>query len=81
MATILTVSNSEGVVGRCDANCYCASDEVCTCICGGKNHKVGFLKAMANARAGAGQSEEDFERFAKERGLDPDDLQVTSNAS
>lgn len=76
MATILAVYSSDGCVGRCDANCYCASEDTCTCICGGKNHKVGFLKAMQNTRELVLGGEDDLAAFAAARGLDPDDLFV-----
>lgn len=48
MATLIAVYNSEGCVGRCDAKCYNATTEQCTCICGGVNHGAGFRKAADN---------------------------------
>lgn len=51
MSTLIAVYNSEGCVGRCDANCYEAIGGTCTCICGGENHGVGRSQAEANVRA------------------------------
>jgi hypothetical protein len=48
MATLIYVGNSEGCVGRCDANCYEATEPECTCICGGRNHGVGLRQALIN---------------------------------
>lgn len=48
MATILSVENDDGTVGRCDATCYLAKGKTCTCICGGLNHGVGEEQALAN---------------------------------
>jgi hypothetical protein len=50
MATLIAAYNSEGCIGRCDAKCYNATTEDCTCICGGANHGVGIRKAEANTR-------------------------------
>ena len=35
---------------RCDARCYMAKGNDCTCLCGGKNHGVGHEAAMENTR-------------------------------
>lgn len=51
MTTLISVHNSSGLVGRCDAHCYDAREPDCTCICGGKNHGVGFKQAYDNVRA------------------------------
>lgn len=51
MTTLIQVSNSDGIVGRCDAKCYNAEQEKCTCVCGGKNHGAGRVKATANTEA------------------------------
>jgi hypothetical protein len=45
---LIEVRNSRGVVGRCDANCYQAKGDTCTCICGGVNHGVGQQQAIKN---------------------------------
>jgi hypothetical protein len=50
MTTLIAVYNSEGCVGRCDARCYNAEGDVCTCICGGANHGAGLNKAADNTR-------------------------------
>lgn len=46
--TLITVGNSEEIVGRCDAKCYNAKHEKCTCVCSGRNHGVGLARAIAN---------------------------------
>ncbi|GAI69117.1 unnamed protein product [marine sediment metagenome] len=48
MATIILLTDSKGN-WRCDAHCYDAKHRKCTCICGGKNHGVGFMQALINA--------------------------------
>jgi hypothetical protein len=51
MATLITVGNSGGVKGRCDAKCYNGKlGGTCNCICGGANHGVGEAKAVDNVR-------------------------------
>jgi len=57
--TLVSLYNSEGCVGRCDAKCYNAARPGCTCICGGKNHGVGLRTALDNAR-------EHFRRWLEE---------------
>jgi hypothetical protein len=51
--TLISVYNSEGCVGRCDARCYMAEGGHCDCICRGKNHGVGRNKAIDNTRENA----------------------------
>jgi len=51
MATLLSVHNSEGCVGRCDARCYEARHRRCDCVCSGANHGAGLQKAQANMTA------------------------------
>lgn len=48
MATVIAVYNSDGCVGRCDANCHDAVSTNCTCICGGANHGKGLRTAIDN---------------------------------
>lgn len=50
MTTLITVSNSSGVVGRCDAKCHDATHPVCDCVCGGANHGVGSKQALTNTK-------------------------------
>jgi hypothetical protein len=50
MTALLTVYNSGGMAGRCDALCYDATGPDCTCICRSKNHGVGRQRAEENAR-------------------------------
>ena len=47
---MIGVYNSDGCVGRCDAKCYDAAHEDCTCICGGMNHGAGIEQAQDNTR-------------------------------
>jgi hypothetical protein len=44
---LMAVYNSEGLVGRCDANCFNAHLPECDCICGGANHGVGERVAVS----------------------------------
>lgn len=46
--TLLSVYNSEGCVGRCDARCYGAKHAGCDCVCGGRNHAKGKKLAIEN---------------------------------
>jgi len=48
MTTFLTAHNWSGHVGRCNAKCYNATKQKCTCICGGRNHGVGPQGAYEN---------------------------------
>jgi len=50
MTTLISYQSSSGDQGRCDAKCYNAKHENCTCICGGKNHGVGLDQAIDNTR-------------------------------
>lgn len=50
MSTLIAAYNSEGCIGRCDAKCYNATDPVCDCICGGRNHGAGLKQAHENTR-------------------------------
>lgn len=33
---------------KCDANCYNAEMPDCDCVCGGRNHGIGFTQARIN---------------------------------
>jgi len=48
MATMIAAYDSNGCVGRCDAKCYNATCENCTCVCGGMNHGAGLQRAVQN---------------------------------
>lgn len=50
MTALISVRNSDGEVGRCDAKCYNAKTANCNCVCGGKNHGAGLKQAMENTR-------------------------------
>lgn len=41
--------------GRCDAKCYDARHEVCSCVCGGLNHGAGIERAKENTKELAGE--------------------------
>ncbi len=48
MPDLITVYDSEGKkMGICGSSCYEATKPDCDCICGGKNHGIGFSAAMA----------------------------------
>lgn len=66
MVTLISVYNSDGLVGRCDAKCYNATDPDCDCICGGANHGAGRKQAAENTRALA---EKWIEEYAERKGL------------
>ena len=34
------------IARKCDARCYNATGDKCTCVCGGKNHKQGLEMAL-----------------------------------
>jgi len=48
--TLISMHNSEGCIGRCDAKCYDAKEPACHCMCGGRNHGVGERQAVENTR-------------------------------
>lgn len=51
MATLITHTTGDGSqTRRCDARCYEAKHDKCTCICGGANHGIGHNKAVENMR-------------------------------
>jgi len=51
--TLISVYNSAGCVGTCDARCYGARHLACDCVCGGSNHGRGERLAVANTVAHA----------------------------
>jgi len=66
MTTLIAVSTSSGLAGRCDAKCYEATCTVCECVCGGRNHGMGREKAIDNTRTLA---EQWIETYTQEKGL------------
>ncbi len=64
---LMSVHNSEGCVGRCDARCYNAKEPHCDCICGGRNHGRGLEKALAQTRE---QFAPMIEEYARRNGLE-----------
>lgn len=74
MPTLISVHNSDGCVGRCDAKCYDAQSDDCDCICGGKNHGAGLERARANTAELAGA--ELAAKWAESQGLDARRLQL-----
>jgi len=48
MTTLLKVYKASTLLGRCDANCYNATTEICNCICCGANHGIGRQLAAQN---------------------------------
>lgn len=50
MASLLIVRRGRDVVGQCDANCYEARHDVCTCVCEGANHGKGLEEARVITR-------------------------------
>ncbi len=45
---LIEIRNPQGVHARCDAACYDATDEDCSCPCGGANHGIGLPAAINN---------------------------------
>lgn len=73
MSCLIYASNGEQCIGKCDANCYNATHQDCDCVCGGKNHGVGYKKAVENTIKYA---DEWIEKYAKHKGLKQNDVKV-----
>ena len=73
MSTLIAVYDSEGCRGRCDARCYNATGDECTCICGGMNHGAGLQRAMQNTQALA---EKWIEEYSAECDIEPTETEV-----
>jgi len=76
MTTLISVHNSDGCVGRCDAKCYNATGPDCDCICGGRNHGAGKQRAMDNTRE---MAEQWIDEYAKRQGLKDYDAAVNAD--
>ena len=50
MTALLIVYRGRDVVRMCDAACYDADHDRCTCVCSGTNHRAGYERALVNAR-------------------------------
>ena len=51
MKALILAKNSSGrVIGRCDASCYDAKHSHCDCVCCGKNHGIGYKKALERTK-------------------------------
>lgn len=48
MPTVITAVDAAGEIRRCNATCHDAGGDRCNCICGGRNHGVGYRTAQAN---------------------------------
>ena len=48
MVTLINSQTGSDHPRRCDANCYNAKHDKCTCVCGGTNHGAGLQKATDN---------------------------------
>lgn len=75
MTTLISVYNSQGCVGRCDARCYNAKTADCDCICGGANHGVGEARATDNV---INMSKERLKEIEAKGGWIPDALKQGS---
>lgn len=69
MATLISVYNSNGLVGRCDAKCYTAKEPGCQCVCGGANNGAGEKQATANTQQ---MAERWIEEYSKANQLGKD---------
>jgi hypothetical protein len=76
MVTLISYHSSGGDQGRCDAKCYDAHEEVCDCICGGKNHGAGIEQALGNTRELA----ESWVARARANGQDITDVELAIQA-
>lgn len=47
---LLTQRIGQGPTRRCDKRCYDAKGGKCDCICGGRNHSAGIVKALEHVR-------------------------------
>lgn len=65
--TLISVYNSDGCVGRCDAKCYDAVSPHCDCVCGGANHGAGLKKAEENTRE---MADSWIDKYCTEKGID-----------
>lgn len=87
MATLISIHNSDGCQGSCDARCYDATklfsllSDNCHCICGGMNHGKGIDKAISQTAELADQWVEQFTKknnlFFVEVKLSPSCIQPT----
>lgn len=73
MTTLISVYNSDGLVGQCDAKCYNAKEPGCQCVCGGANHGAGQQKAIENTER---MSETWIEEYTKANHLGKDAVWV-----
>jgi len=49
MSALIEAHSSTGqLIGRCDETCYNSKGKRCNCICGGRNHGIGKIRAMRN---------------------------------
>lgn len=75
MTTLIAVYGSDGLVGRCDAKCYKAKHQGCTCVCGGRNHGVGLEAAVENTKEIV-----EYWKEMKELGMDIDRVEVNDDS-
>jgi hypothetical protein len=61
--TLMSEKIGQNATRRCDARCYDAKRDHCTCLCGGLNHGAGLKQAMTNVR-------ETFLPVLEKRGID-----------
>lgn len=48
MTVLIWELDSEARKRVCNSRCYDAADKKCECICGGRNHGVGYENALKN---------------------------------
>lgn len=57
MTVLIKATSENGLYGRrCDARCHNAKKSHCRCICGGRNHGIGYVAAAEKT----GDSEEEI---------------------
>jgi hypothetical protein len=71
VTTALSVYNSSGEAGRCDANCHMAQEPACDCCCGGRLHGCGSsAAAIERNTVDFFGSLQEAEKWAQSHGID-----------
>lgn len=81
MVTLISMHNSEGEVGRCDAKCYGAEHDECDCVCQGRNHGAGRQAAEQNTAELAESWMEHARREAAGAGREPPSFELGDAAT
>jgi len=74
MPAIIVYSTHDGVVHTCSASCYNSQQHECTCICRGRNHRLGLDRALKMNR----QWIKNHPRFQLPNGEIPESIYVAT---